>query len=132
MTPRPPRAVQLSRLSLWFGFGLTLFAAFTLDVSAFTVIGGSGLFGYALGLTGALIVLGAGLWLTYRRLPAAVWLGIGGSGGASLATASIPLTAPPDSNPAGLWVLAISIAAATTVFAVLSTRPDARAYFANR
>jgi len=124
--------VQLSRLGLWLGFGLTLFATLTLDVSAFTVLGGSGLYGYALGLTGALIVLGAGLLLMYRRHPAAVWLGVGGTGGASLATASIPLTAPADSHPAGLWVLAITIAATMVFVAVLSTRPDARAYLANR
>jgi hypothetical protein len=92
MPPKPPRVVQLSRLCLWFGFGVTLLLGTFVFVGSFTISGGSGLYGYDAALSVGLVMLGIGLWLNYLPHAAAPVAGVAGALAApAVLRSSLPL-----------------------------------------
>jgi hypothetical protein len=128
MPAGPPRVVQLSRLCLWFGFGVTLFFASFAFVGTFTIMGGSGLYGSDAALSIGLALLGVGLWLNYRRHAVAPLAGVAGALAAPVSIAVIASLG--DQQPNALWMAAAILGATAVAVAALLTGSESRAYFA--
>jgi hypothetical protein len=105
-----------------------LLPAYSVDVGMF-MLGGSAVYGQAAITSAALVLVGIALWLNYRRLAAAPWIGVAGTVAATASVAIIAST-PGVEQPNALWIIVAFLAVTAVLMALLLTRPKSRAYFA--